>query len=826
MSQNIVASILGLNTNANQIGKVPVGSLSIAKNIVIDKDGVAEPRRGFDYWNYVDAHPAPAVYDRITEFNGEIIAHRSDDLTMEYYSDGWITYNSGQTFEHPNNFYARMRFLKSNENLYFTSAKGVYVLDSIVSDIKSTGMPKGLDGSGSTTGASGFMSNNVQVAYRVVWGSKDIHNNLYLGAPSQRIIVANTSGATRDVSLTFTIPSGIITTDFFQVYRSRESASSTDEPNDELQLVYEANPTAGEITAKSITFTDSQSTTLMGAYLYTNSNQEGISQANDIPPFAKDLALFKNYTFYANTKTKQKLRISLLSVGGTNGLAVNDTITVDTMVFTAKAAENIASRQFKVTTTGSAAQNIEDTAKSLVKVINQYSSNTSVYAYYVSEYAELPGQILIEKRVIDDVNFSVGASRATAWDLNGSNSINETFVNGLSWSKIQQPEHVPAANLERVGSDNYEIRRILALRDSLFILKDDGVFRLTGSGGQWSIDPLDTSTKIIAPDSAVIVNNQIFCLSDQGVVAISDVGVEIKSIPIENQILELHSLDMTQVNTLSFGVAYETDRKYQLWTISSVSDTAPTVAYVYNTITNKWTTWEKSVCHGFVNPSTDHLMFCETGTAQILEERKSYTEQDYSDEALQDFSILSFSDKTIVFDSIVGFTVGDIVSQSPTQRAMIESIDVVSSSVTVNASVTWDIGLTQILKGIDCEIEFTNFANDNAGVSKHFQEIAWLFREKGFLFGDTGFYTDLSGGYSETEITGDFGGGTWGAFPWGLTPWGGILRPKPIRVFVPRDKSRGSLLSVRLKVRNAMSRWALNGISLQFEYVSERMTRE
>ena len=825
MSQNLVVSILGLNTNANQIGKAPIGSLSIAKNIVIDKDGVAEPRRGFEYWNATDAQVAPAVYDRAVEFNEQMIARRLDDNTMEYYDGGWLTFNSGETFEHPQSQYAKMHFLKSSENLYFTTNKGVKVLNAAGGTIYSTGMPKGLDGSGSTTGASGFMTNNTQVAYRVVWGTKDVNNNLYLGAPSQRIIVANTSGGTRDVSLTFTIPAGITVDDFFQVYRSKESASSTDEPSDELQLIYEANPTAGEITAKAVTFTDSTSNTLMGAYLYTNSSQEGLSQSNDIPPVAKDIALFKGYTFFLNTRTKHKLWISLLSVSGTNGLALNDTITINSMIFTAKAAETIASREFKLTTTGSASQNIEDTAKSLVKVINQYASNTTIYAYYVSEYAELPGQILLEKREIDELAFNVTASRSTAWDLDDGTSDNEEFVNGLQWSKNQQPEHVPAANMERVGSNNFEGRRILALRDSLFILKDDGVFRLTGSGGQWSIDPLDTSTKIIAPDSAVIVNNQIFCLSDQGIVAISDIGVEIKSIAIEDQLQELYSIDQAMVKTMSYGIAYETDRKYILFTISSISDTYPTKAFIYNTITNKWTTWEKGASFGFVAPSVDKLYLLEGGSANILEERKSYTESDFSDESLSGFNIVSFSTTAVVLDSVSGINVGDVLYQSNTQRAIIEGINTTSLTLTVSTEVTWDIAATSVLKSIDCELEFTNFTNDNAGTMKHFQEIAWLFREKGFLFADSGFYTDLSGGYDDTEMSGDYGGGTWGAFAWGSAPWGGIQRPKPIRVFVPREKSRGSLLSVRFKVRNAMSRWSLNGVSLQFEYVSERMTR-
>jgi hypothetical protein len=701
----------------------------------------------------------------------------------------------------------------------------VKVLNAIAGPVYSTGIPKGLEGSGVTTGASGFMISNTQVAYRIVWGTKDVNNNLYLGAPSQRFIVAHSGGGTHDVALTFTIPSGITVSDFYQVYRSKLSASATDEPTDELQLVFESNPSAGQITAKQVTMTDSTPVSLMGASLYTNSSQEGIAESNDIPPTAKDLAFFKGYTFFSNIRTKHKLFISLLSVDGT-GLVANDTITINGMVFTAKAAETVASREFKVTTTGSAAQNIEDTANSLIRVINQYASNTTIYAYYESGYQDLPGQILLEKRIVDEVSFSVTTTKAAAWDLDDGESDNEEFINGLMWSKDEQPEHVPSSHLQLIGSKNFQIRRILALRDSLFILKDDGIFRLTGSGGVWSIDPLDTSTKIIAPDSAVVVNNQIYCLSDQGIVAVSDVGVEIKSRPIENQIQELISINYTNLKSLSFGINYETDRKYILFVIDSVSDNNPTKAFVYNTLTDCWTTWYKSVTHGMVSITDDKLYLADANSENTFKERKDFLFSDFADETLSGFNIVSFSGVSVVVDTVVGITIGDVLYQSSTLLSVISEIDVVTNTLTVSDSLTWPVAASSIIKGIDYELEFVNLASDNAGMMKHFQEIAWLFREKGFETALTSFYTDLSGGYQDTVISGTFGSDTWGGFPWGQVPWGGIIRPKPIRVFVPREKSRGSLLSVRFKVQNAFSKWSLNGMSVQFEYVSEKMTRE
>ncbi len=821
MGQKLVLKNTGLQTNSNQLSMVPEGALTLAKNINIDKDSVAEPRRGFDRLPLPPANDLTRN-DRNTSYQDKLIVRRSSDNTMAYYNSGWTDYAG--TYQHPDPDMARMQFSQANGNLYFTTSTGVKVLDNYAGPVYSTGMPRGLDGSGVLAGSSGMMANNTQLAYRILFGSRDANNNLFLGAPSQRIIVSNNSGGTRDVTLTFTVPVGVTALDFFQVYRSKESATYTDEPSDELQLVYEKNPTAGEITAKSVTFTDSTPISLMGASLYTNASQEGIQESNDEPPFAQDIGNFKNYTFFANVKTKHKLNIKLLSAGG-SGLVLNDTITINGVVFTAKATETIASGYFQVSTGGSASQNISDTAQSLVKVINQYASNTAVYAYYISGFQDLPGQILLTMRVLGSSSFPVVVSRAVAWDIGTGTSSNDNYPNGLMWSKDQQPEHVPTAHLEFVGSKSYPIRRIIALRDSLFILKADGVFRLTGSGGSWTISPLDTSTRIIAPDSAVFVNNQIFCLADQGIVAISDVGVQVMSRPIEDEISDIISKNFDGLKKLSFGVAYETDRKYILHTVSSSSDLYPTKAFVYNTFTKAWTTWEKDAKHAFVNPTDDRIYLCNPLDKHILQERKSLTFRDYIDEEIDGFSVVSSSGLNIVLNSIIGIDVGYLIYSSSSVYTIVTAVDSITNSVTVNAVRTWPVGAIKIYKRIACEIEYTAQHCENPGVMKHWQEIAMLFRETNFLSGNISFYTDLSGGYSNTNFDGNFGSGAWGLFGWDGVPWGGIQRPKPIRAFVPREKSRGSILSVKIQIADSYSKWSLNGISIQYDWISERTSR-
>lgn len=823
MSQVLTIKAKGLYSNSNQLSEVPEGALSKANNVVIDKDSVIESRRGF---NRIEGAFVSDVAraDKLSTFQEKLIAHRGNDSKLSYFDGAaWNDYSG--TYSHPDSDYARIKFAEMNGNKYFTTSNGVMILDSYLGPVYSTGMPKGLDGEAVLTGASGFMTNNTQVAYRIVWGSKDANSNLYLGAPSQRIIVANSAGATRDVALVFTISVGITTSDFYQIYRSSLSASSTTEPNDELQLIYEANPTAGQITAKSVTVTDSTPDSLRGAYLYSNANQEGISESNDLPPLSKDICAFKNFMFFAAIKTRHALNIKVLAAGGSSGIVANDTITIDSMVFTAKATEAIPSREFKVFSAGSASQNIDDTARSLVKVINQYSGNTSIYAYYVSSYSDLPGQILLERRDLASGVFTVTVSRATSFDINDGTSNNAEYPHGISWSKIQQPEHVPVAHLEFVGSKNSPIRRILALRDSLFILKDDGIWRLTGANGAWSLDPLDTSTHILAPESAVVLNNQIFALTDQGVVTISDVGVAVISRPIEDKITELIGLNYANLKKLSFGVSYETDRKYILWTITSSADTYPTQAFVYNSFTRNWTTWDKPAQTAFVNAVDDKIYLAKPDEKYILKERKSFTFRDYIDEQLDGFSIGSYLGNAVVLNSIAGLAIGDLIYQSSTVYSPITAIDASSNTVTINDAKTWSIGATTIYKSINCEVEWVNQSCGNPGIDKLFQEVMVMFREQKFNLATVSFYTDLVGGYSNSTIYGSYGGNLWGTFLWGAIAWGGTQRPKPIRVFVPREKSRGTLLSIKFTHRVGYGKFSLNGFSLVYDFVSERSSR-
>src|SRR5690606_12849452 len=122
-----------------------------------------------------------------------------------------------------------------------------------------------------------------------------------------------------------------------------------------------------------------------GIFLYTNEiTGEGILQSNDPPPLAKDIELFRSSMFYANTKTLHQLNVQIISVlnftAGTTELYIGNSNSIRT--YYAEAAENVAANEFYLSTSLSVAQAIDETARSLVKVINRDSSGL-VYARYI-----------------------------------------------------------------------------------------------------------------------------------------------------------------------------------------------------------------------------------------------------------------------------------------------------------------------------------------------------------------------------------------------------------------------------------------------------------
>lgn len=817
----------GLYTHPNPLSEAPAGALLVAKNVNVDKEGIVEIRRGLKKYGTELTLAVGETINKLFSFKDVLLVHYASKLARD--SDGagtWSDYSG--SYAAPSGA-GKIRSIEANKNFYFTTDGGIKKLSDPTGSITQAGGIKALDATATATGGSGFLATANQVAYRIVWGIKDANENLILGAPSQRIIGINTSGGSRDMALVITVPASATTSHFFQIYRSVASGGAAIVPNDELGLVYEANPTAGEIAALSISLTDSTPESLRGATLYTSPSQQGILQANDAPPLCKDMTYYKNLTLYANTVTKQRITLTVISIGGSLGLANDDTITIGGVVFTGKATETASAGQFKVSTGGTPAENIDATAQSLVRVINQYATNTTFYAYYLSGIDDLPGKILIEERSIGGASMALVSSKGTAFNpalpTSGTSisTSNETKTNRIYVSKPLQPEAVPLLNRIDVGSANKDILRIIALRDSVLIFKEDGVFRITGETfDTFNVAIFDATVVLKAAETAVAFNNQIFAYTSQGVVAVSDTGSAIMSRPVEKDMLPIATY--TNFDTLSFGVGYDSDRKYFLFVQSASSSTYPKQAFVYNALTNAWTKWSMNRSCGIVNPADDRLYLGAADSGYIYQERKAFGIADYADEEIA-VTIAGLSGTTVTLASTAGIEKKDSLVQGTRKSAVLSITD--GTTLEVEDSLEWENGSATIYRPIPVELETIQQTGENPGVLKHFREITLFFLKTSFKLINLGVKSNLSSFIDTVGLVPFFytpGSAAWGRFPWGSGEWGkGVDELQVLRTYIPRDKQRSHWISINIRHQIARDFFAVAGFSLQFSQMSERV---
>lgn len=604
-----------------------------------------------------------------------------------------------------------------------------------------------------------------------------------LSTVSETVQGSVVEGNAASVNLTLILPANIDENYFVQVYRTPIITVSVGldlddiDPGDEANIVFEKAIDSTDIAAGEFTFKDNtpESFRASGAPLYTNEiTGEGILQSNDPPPIALDIALFRNSMFYANTKSAHRLEFDMLSVdnyvsGSTRIIVGNSSITRYYTAESAELADTAAGGDFELSGAVSVSQAIDQTARSLVKIINQ-DSQSPVNAFYLTGSEDLPGQILLEARSLEDDTIYIGVEEESyddpapadniggefspeipvskfmerlygynngtddfaaiqltghgystgdqvfvsflgdgdidaPSDISGSfnvtvidvnnfyiNSILSTSVdsndmtNGFSlsdsavfkasfesdnlevqnriyFSKVSEPEAVPIANFIDVGAKDEEIKRILALRDNLFVLKDDGIYIVSGtSAPNFSVRLLD-NTRIIAPDSAVVLNNQIFCLTEQGVTRITDSGAGVISRGIENLIDEVANANFN-FSPNTFGIAYENDRAYLLFMPTESGDSSATQAYRYNYFENTWSRWEFPATCGYVMERDAKLYLGNGSRNYVSQERKNFDRTDHCERAFT-IAIVSngVNNSEIEISNTTDVQISDVITQ-------------------------------------------------------------------------------------------------------------------------------------------------------------------
>ncbi len=531
------------------------------------------------------------------------------------------------------------------------------------------------------------------------------------------------------------------------------------------------------------------------------------------------------------------------------------------------------------TSSASLAQQIETTARMLVKAINRFS--TRVYANYISTPEDLPGKIVIEKILPEpEKDFAL---IATSFSSGGTTSgfVPELTldtdiiaqasqeVGSFAVSKFGEPEAVAILSRFPMGSKNKEILRSIVLQDAVIFIKEDGIYKCTGDTlADFTVSPVDTSVVGLTRRGCAIINNRIMAMTSQGISEITSGGVQVVSRRIDALIQPLTGPQTNQFTTAEIqdaaAVGYETGR-FWLLSCQTAYQSIPAATYIYNVINQTWTTCDQIFKQLIV--ATDDRVFGLT-TAGILKVLRRYGgKADYAREYAACFVQSKVGDSSVVYFSpgagpYLGLKAGDaIVYASIVSR--IQSISLhtdgrMALQMAVESNIPNTSEVSAVLyEAYDSVIKMAPFHAGQVGREKQFAQLQIHTRQQAIsrisIDYSTGyFYESDELDYKVTEIiapavptgagpqaiTYGWGEGPWGLFEWGspeYTAWSlqqesinfpiGTQPANIARVYVPLFAQRATYIQPTFTHGEALESIQIQALGWSVRGYGERTTR-
>ncbi len=646
-----------------------------------------------------------------------------------------------------------------------------------------------------------------------------------------------------------TIPKSCLYSDYFyRIYRTNSSINNEVEPDESsLQLVYEANINNSDIDLGYINYTDTVNDLFRTGYLYTNPNTgEGILEANMPPPLCEDIATFKEHVFLSCPTTVNSIEIDLIKANKESFIVDSSVEIVSTSTRRKYTAANEDSYnttdggKFKAYTANtSVAVNIDGTARSLCRCINR-DKNGSVYASYVSSSQSLPGKMYFYARNASE-KYEIRASGRIIGDcFNPSlpfsenekkvSSVSDNIPNGIFISKLGEIEAFPLTSFINVGAKQSKILRLLPLKNSLIILKEDGIFRLSGSTrNDFSVYPLDLTIICNAPDSVVELDGSIYACTYQGVVRITETDVAIISRNIEPLLTAV--FNRYDFATVTKATTVPTERLYMLTTYTHNANEL--VTYVYNVVTNVWTTSTILYRSGTINP-TDNNHYAINSKNKLIKMRKNNNKTDFCDDsAILDFaSNVSEDSKTWLINSPIKIDSGDIITHGDTiNRVMSTKQAKTGIECTFSRKANLDT-TSEHFKSIKSTIIFSPIGLEE-NILKQFSECQIGYRNSAVSSISLGFISDAcESEFKVWKCRGHNGG--WGNSPWGLFSWGAgenidiryqTYFAEPTRVFVPTQNQISTWIKAKIQHSQAAEQINIQSLSFVIRNISNRTSK-
>jgi hypothetical protein len=168
-------------------------------------------------------------------------------------------------------------------------------------------------------------------------------------------------------------------------------------------------------------------------------------------------------------------------------------------------------------------------------------------------------------------------------------------VRAISISRNNAPETFPAFSVLApilVGSDKAKIVALAKNSNDCFILKEDGIWRMSivGNDSVANVDnvvQIDTTTFCQAPYSVKEINEEIILLSQKGFVSIAGNDIEPIGRPIETEVKE--KLQRAIANGLQGEIRAWVNEEKRIYGCTIRDSATSFTTYVFSTYTRQWT---------------------------------------------------------------------------------------------------------------------------------------------------------------------------------------------------------------------------------------------
>jgi len=526
---------------------------------------------------------------------------------------------------------------------------------------------------------------------------------------------------------------------------------------------------------------------LTGCYV----SQDGIvgTAGTIIPADARIIAVSTGGALGTDTITLDK---NALASGAIPILYVHDVLTVDGEEFINGVLSDTPNRQF-------------GSRSDLVALV---AAHTDV-RLEVSSNDEDPYTLLWQSNASFSISYQPRLTNGTLVGLYGVSAVTSSAADAdrsrVMWSKTLQPEAVPRLNFQDIGAWREPVLRMVPTRDSLFVLKADGVWRITGESPETlRVEEFDRTIQLIHRRAADLYDNQVWAWTSNGIVAISEAGAQRMSEPAIGV-----ALADSQENIITLGLSAPpggvfitgcTNQECVLVGVPSSTATGANATaeyiYAYEGKTGAWVRWTPLTnidWRGAVEHVGRMVLVGEANEDASL----MYQDDDNSDaEAAVTVTLASATQATILELGSTG--VGHRITQGSVVAWLTAALG--SAAYTTTAELSNDAATAAA--PMTCVVEWN--ASPTPGTMSHWRQMRGQFSSISLVWRVRfGFTSERV--QSESEVYQDF---TSPQTEQGVTA---------LRMYVTRAQARCARLRPRITIASAGQSWLLNGITLTFE---------